>query len=328
MAGPLCRGASILHFSTATPERFSALAPDPIIDLERLRHNLERGAVRPEHLVLARDADGVDVGRVGLYTHPDGTTVAYAFRLNPLWPDPAELYGVLFDGVARAARATGLQRVEVSVVDRQDPEPEAKRAALLARGWVVDSDRLELEATTEGRLVPGDIPGRAPADLPGADNGEGRVIEIDPADREVVRVMAAAMGNSLDDYDRTRVAELGAQRAAIAYRDMMAEGPRRVPWLAHRDRSGINGIAAIQRYPTDWSLGYLAVVPGARRAGVGVSLASAMLAATARAGVRLATASVARANEPILRTLQKAGFHLASPRTDFVLHQDPGNREK
>ncbi|OIH83465.1 hypothetical protein BLJ79_15440 [Arthrobacter sp. UCD-GKA] len=319
------RGASILHFSTASPERFSSLAPDRGADLERLTHNIERGSVKARHLVVASDEDGVDVGRAGLFTHPDGTTVAYAFQFGPGWTDAEELYRVLLDGLAHAARATGLRRAEVSVIDRRDPAPEAKRAALQSLGWVVDSDRLELEAGTEGRSLPVDARGTGPAARPGADPRESRIIEIDPTDEDVVRVMAAAMGNSLDDYDRTRVAEVGAQQAAIAYRDMMADRQVMVPWLAHRDRSGISGIAAIQAYPADWNLGYLAVLPEARRTGVGARLASAVLAATAQAGVPLVTASVARANPPILRTLRKAGFRIASARTDFVLQLDRGN---
>lgn len=307
----------MLHFTTPSPERFSALAPDPAEDLARLRRNLARGTVRPDHLVLATTGDGTDLGRVGLYTHPDGVTVAYAERLAPDGIDVADAYGVLFDGIVAAARSTALARIEVTVLDADEPAPEVKRAALATRGWEIDGDRLELEAGAEAA---------ATADRHGA--GRNRIVEIDPSDPRVVRVMAAAMADSLDHHDQTQVARLGPDGAATAYRGMMADGSPSTPWLAHRapaphhgtDEAGdVVGVAAIQPYPTDWSLGYLAVDPRAHRAGVGTALARAMLAATATAGVPLATASVDTANPRIRGTLEQAGFTVRSARTDFVL---------
>jgi ribosomal protein S18 acetylase RimI-like enzyme len=203
--------------------------------------------------------------------------------------------------------------VEVSVTDAQDRGPDAKRAALRSHNWMVDADLLQLEASTEGLVVPE------------VDIGQGGIIEIDASDPEVVRVMAAAMTDSLDGYDRDRVAALGAEQAAQGYRDMKADGPTQVPWLAHRGPGGIDGIAAIQPYPTDWALGYLGVAPQARRTGVGTRLARAMLTATARAGVPAATANVATANVRIRGTLDRVGFRVTSPRTDFVLRLGPAS---
>lgn len=314
----------MLHFTTPSPERFSALAPDPAEDLERLRRNLARGTVRPEHLVVATSGDGADLGRLGLYTHPDGVTVAYAQRLVPDGADLSEIYGALFDGIATAARSTALARVDVTVVDADEPAPAVKRAVLATRGWEIDGDRLELEA------------GTAPDAKAGTrQDGWDAIVDIDPFDPRVIRVMAAAMADSLDHHDRTQVAMLGPEAAAAAYRDMMADGSPTVPWLAHRssgpghgsggtdgeaDGAGdVVGIAAIQAFPTDWSLGYLAVDPQARRTGVGTALARAMLSATAAAGVPLATASVDTANPRIRGTLEKVGFTVRSARTDFVL---------
>lgn len=306
----------MLHFTTPSLERFSALAPDPEADLERLRQNLDRGSVRLKHLVVATTGDGTDVGRIGLYTHPDGSTVAFAQRVDPDRIDLLDVHGALFDGIEAAARSTGLSRIEITVVDADDPGAEAKRAALRSRGWEIDGDRLELEAEP----------------VAGAFGPE--IQEIDPSDPAVVRVMAAAMAASLDHHDQTQIAALGPQAAATGYRDMMANGPHPVPWLAHRRTDGgggsgvagalgeIVGVAAIQAYPTDWSLGYLAVDPRARRAGVGTALARAMLAATAAAGVPLATASVDTANPRIRGTLEKAAFTVRSARSDFVLPLD------
>lgn len=290
----------MVHLSTATPERFSALADNPVQELERLRNNLARGAVRPEHLVVASD-DDVDVARLGLYTHEDGTTVTYADRLDPTRPDVEQVYATLLDGIARAARSTGLARVHATVVDRDEPVPQVKRAALLAAGWELDGDRLELAAPAARRARTSDI------------------VEVDPGRPEVVAVMAAAMVESLDDHDREQVATLGAEAAAASYRDMMADPDASVPWLAHRGPEGIDAIAAIMVFPDDWCLGYLGVAPAARRGGVGTALGRAMLSATADAGVALATASVAVANHPIRRTLEKVGFTIHSPRTDFLL---------
>lgn len=304
----------MLHFTTPSPERFSALAPDPAEDLKRLRRHLVRGTVRPEHLVVATTDDGTDLGRLGLYTHPDSVTVAYAQRIVPDGTNLADIYGALFDGIASAARSTALALVEVTVVDADESAPEVKRAALTTRGWEIDGDRLELEAGT--------VPGATSEARP---DGRDEIVDIDPFDPRVVRVMAAAMSDSLDHYDRTQVALLGPEAAATAYRDMMTEGSPTVPWLAHRASSpshgtgDIVGIAAIQAFPTDWSLGYLAVDPQARKAGVGTALVCALLGATAAAGVPLATASVDTANPRIRGTLEKAGFSVRSARTDFVL---------
>lgn len=157
----------MVHLSTATPERFSGLAPDPAHDLERLRRNLDRGSVRPEHLLVVPDDDG-DLARLGLFTHPDGTTVTYADQVAADRPDLDRVYRTLLDGVARAARATGLTHVHATVVDRDEPAPRHKRAALAATGWGVDDDRLELEARpTRHHSVDG-------------------VVEVDPGRPEVV----------------------------------------------------------------------------------------------------------------------------------------------
>ncbi|WP_154792717.1 GNAT family N-acetyltransferase [Occultella kanbiaonis] len=289
------------RIETATPERFSALAPDPTADLDRLRRNLAGGSVRPEHLLVVTDPSvGTDVARVGIFTHEDGASLTYAFQIVPGRSDAERIYGVLFDGVAGAARSSGLGRVLATVVDADEGEPRAKRAALAAAGWEVDEDRLELEATPSASL-----------------RGDG-IVEIDPSDPEVVAVMAAAMAQSLDGYDQDQVAALGPTAAAAAYRDMMArpDGP---PWLAHRGPDGLDGVVAIMAFPEHWCLGYLGVVPGARRRGVGTALTNAMLTATAAAGVPSATASVAVGNAPIRATLTGAGFAVRSPRTDFVL---------
>ncbi|MBZ2198191.1 GNAT family N-acetyltransferase [Occultella gossypii] len=291
----------MIRIETATPERFSALAPEPTADLDRLQRNLARGSVRPEHLLVAMDAaDDTDMARVGIFTHEDGASLAYAFQIVPGRSDLERVYGVLFDGVAAAARSSGLGRVLVTVVDADEGAPRAKRAALAAAGWAVDDDRLELEVPPSASV-----------------RGDG-IAEIDPSDPEVVAVMAAAMAQSLDGYDRDQVAALGATIAAVVYRDMMArpDGP---PWLAHRGPDGLDGVVAIMAFPEDWCLGYLGVAPSARRRGVGTALASAMLAATATAGVPSATASVAVGNEPIRATLAGVGFAVRSARTDFVL---------
>lgn len=62
--------------------------------------------------------------------------------------------------------------------------------------------------------------------------------------------------------------------------------------------------------------------PAARRSGVGTALARSMLAATAGAGIELATASVAVQNHPIRGTLEKVGFTVRSARADFVRRLD------
>ncbi|MEE6286602.1 hypothetical protein V2J52_02915 [Georgenia sp. MJ173] len=291
---------SMVHLSTATPERFSELAPDPAADLARLQGHLARGSVRPAHLMVA-DIDGTDVARVTIISLPGGTNLAHAFQVPPDRSDIEGVYRVLLDGVAEAARSAGLATVETTVVDADEPAPRQKRAALVAAGWSPDGDRLELTAQPVVTARPDDV------------------VEVDPSDPRVVTVIAAAMAESLDDYDRDQVAALGARDAAVAYRDMMSGGALSVPWLAHLGPEGLDGIAAIQPYPDDWCLGYLGVAPVARRRGVGVALSRAMLAATSAAGVGEATASVAVANDPIRVTLERVGFTLRSPRTDFVL---------
>lgn len=290
----------MVHLSVATPERFSTLASEPAGDLERLQRSLSRGAIRPEHLLVVSD-DGVDVARAALVTLEDGTTLAHAFRLGAGRRDVGEVYRVLLDGLAGAARSAGLTRIHTTVVDADEPAPEDRRSALVAAGWELDGDRLELHAQTGVHPRPDDV------------------VEIDPADPAVVTVMAAAMAESLDDYDRDQVAALGAEAAAAGYRDMMVGGGARVPWLAHRGPQGVDGIVAIGAYPQDWSLSYLGVAPTARRRGVGVALVRAMLSAAAEAGMPTATASVAVGNAPIRATLERVGFTVRSPRTDFVL---------
>jgi ribosomal protein S18 acetylase RimI-like enzyme len=291
----------MVDLTPATPERFSALAPDPAADLERLQRALSRGTLRPEHLLVV-SGGGVDVARAALATLEDGTTLAHAFRLDAGRLDAEGIYRVLLDGLAGAARSSGLTRVHTTVVDADEPEPHAKRAALAAAGWELDGDRLELHAQTVRHPRPDDV------------------VEIDPADPAVVAVMAAAMAESLDDYDRDQVAALGADAAAAGYRDMMVGGGAATPWLAHRGSEGVDGIVAIGVYPRDWSLSYLGVAPTARRRGVGGALARAMLSAAAEAGMPTATASAAVANPPIRATLERVGFTVRSPRTDFVLH--------
>lgn len=353
----------MIHLSTTTPERFSALATDPADDLTRLRAAIERGAVDPAHLLIATrsgdpedhsratlssdaadrqhagSADGAgtsaDVGRVGLYRAGDGTMLTYRWLVsaagitgsaprNPAVPtgpvaptDPAAptdpgpaindgpgpgleaVHRSLADGIAELARRDGLAPAYTVVVDADEDDPAAKRRALLATGWETDDDRLELEA----------LPRKRP-------RGTG-IEEISPFDDAVIAVMSAAMSDSTDGYDVEQVQALGAPRAAVAYRDMMADGE--TPWLAHRGEHGIDGIAAIQRYPTDWCLGYLGVAPKARGQGVGKALATAMVSATAEAGIGAVTASVAVGNPAIRATLDGVGFTIRSARTDFVI---------
>lgn len=287
------------HLSVASPERFCDLDSDPARALGRLRGQLARGAVRPEHLLVASD-DEADVGRVCLYALQEGITLAHALSVTPGRGDTQEAYRVLLDGVADLARVAGLDSVCTTVVDEDEREPRHKRAALATAGWEPDGDRLELEAPT--RVSP----------RPAA------IVELDPSDPAVVGVMAQAMADSLDDYDREQVAALGPERAAVAYRDTMV-GDDPVPWLAHRGDRGIDAVAAIMAYPEDWCLGYLGVVPAARRRGVGAALAEAMLSSAAEAGSAVATASVAVANGPVRATLERVGFTVCSTRTDFVL---------
>lgn len=143
-----------------------------------------------------------------------------------------------------AARSTGLEQLNVSVIDTQDWRAEGKRAALRQRGWTAVEDRLELEIHLPGATTD---PSRS-----GPDHPEGTVTEIDPSGLEVLRVVAAAMADSLDGYDRNQVAALGPQAAAAA------------------------------------------------------------------AGMPLVTAGVAETNTLIRRTLEGAGFRVASVRTDFA----------
>lgn len=292
------------HVHPVVPERFSTLAPDPTADLAGMQRLLSRGALRPEHLLVATDGED-DVARVAMVSQPDGTVLAVAFDIRPGRTDAVELYGFLLEGVRQAARSAGTTTVHATVVDREEIFAQERREALSRAGWQPEGERLELGAT----------PVRHP-------DGEG-IVEIDPSRPEVVSVMSASMAASLDDYDRDQVAALGPEGAAAVYRDMMVGGRHApVPWIAHRGPDRIDGVAAIQVYPQDWNLGYLGVAPHARRAGVGAALARAMLTATAAAGVSLATASVAVANAPIRSTLERAGFMVRSPRTDFVLRVD------
>ena len=292
----------MLHLSAATPERFSALAPNPTDDLERLLRHLARGAVIPEHLLVV--ADGADdVGRVGIITLPDGNVLAYAWQVISDG-DPFSIYQLLMKGVAEAGRFSDMTTIYTTVIDADQPHSEAMRVVLAASSWKVDGERLELE-TTPYETAPGED-----------------VVEISPYETEVVEAMAAAMSDSLDDYDQGQVKALGATAAAKAYRDMMASVGEPLPWYAHQGSEGITGVAAVQPYPGEWCLGYLGVIPTARRQGLGTALTRAMLSGAARAGVNLATASVAVANTPIRATLSKVGFETRSRRTDFALHLD------
>lgn len=303
----------MIHLIPATPERFSALAENPHEDLERLRANIESGRVDPAHLLIASESG--DVGRVGLYRAGDGTMLTYAWLARHAHPgaetDPGAgagaeaVYRVLAGGVADLVRRDRLAQVVTVVIDADADHPAARRRALRATGWVAEDDRLELQAPADKRpWAPG-------------------IEEISPREDAVTAVMSQAMSLSADTYDVEQVQAKGARRAAEAYRDMMADGGH--PWLAHRGVHGIDGIAAIQRYPsdqrypTDWCLGYLGVAPEARGQGVGTALATAMVSATAEAGIGGVTASVAVGNPAIRATLDGVGFTSRSPRTDFVI---------
>ncbi|MGC5627059.1 GNAT family N-acetyltransferase [Georgenia sp. Z1344] len=293
-----------LHATTASPERFARLDRDPDEDLARVRRVIAAGRVAPDDLVVVADDSG-DVGRAFLMTLEDGTRVAQAFRLVDTHPESIEVVRLLLDAVAARAAAGGADRVHAVVTD-DEPAPAARRAALAAAGWLPDGDRLELSALP----APGDLP-------PG-------VVEVDPTDNAVLDVLAAAMADSLDDYDRDQVAELGPAAAARAYRDMLvSSGNGTAPWLGHVAGSDLKGVAALEGFDTDWCLGYLGVVPPARRRGVGAALTAAMLSQTARAEVPLATASVAVGNTPVRATLERRGFTVRTRRTDFVRHLGP-----
>ncbi|MGC5616358.1 GNAT family N-acetyltransferase [Georgenia sp. Z1491] len=296
-----------LRVTTSSPHRFSRLGPDPEADLARVRRVIDSGRVTPDDLFVVTD-DAADVGRAFLMTLEDGTRVMQAVRLDAAHPDVVELVRLLLDAVAARATATGAVRVHAVVTD-DDSAPDARRTALAAAGWLPDGDRLELSAVPVLR------------DLPAG------VVEVDPSDPAVLEVLGAAMADSLDDYDRVQVAELGPVAAALAYRDMLASSGRRpVPWFGHSTGSGLDGVAALEGFDTDWCLGYLGVVPAGRRRGVGAALTSAMLSATAQAEVPLATASVAVGNAPVRATLGRQGFTVRSRRADFVRYLDPAGR--
>src|SRR5690606_4572035 len=146
----------MVHLTPATPERFSVLAPDPAADLERLERGLRRGTLRPEHLLVVSEG-GVDVARAALVTLEDGTTLAHWFQLEAGRRDAEAVYGVLLDGLAGAARSSGITRVHTSVVDADEPAPHDKRGALAAAGWELDGDRLELHARTVRQPRPDDV---------------------------------------------------------------------------------------------------------------------------------------------------------------------------
>lgn len=136
---------------------------------------------------------------------------------------------------SHGCRRDGLAPAYTVVVDADEDDPGARRRALLATGWQTDDDRLELQAVARERP-----------------RGAG-IEEISPFDDAVTAVMRAAMSLNADTYDAEQVQALGARRATEGYRDAMADGETR--WLAHHGAHGIDGIAAIQRYPTDWCMG-------------------------------------------------------------------------
>src|SRR5690606_36713117 len=156
-------------------------------------------------------------------------------RLGAGRHDVGEVYRVLLDGLAGAGRSAGLTRIHTTVVDDDEPAPEDRRSALVAAGWELDGDRLELHAQTGVHPRPDDV------------------VEIDPADPASVTVMSAVMAESLDDYDRDEVAAQGAEAVAAGYRDLMVGGGDLAPWLDHRGTQGVYGIVATVAYPQDWS---------------------------------------------------------------------------
>lgn len=289
----------VLELSQPDLERFVSLNPEPVLDQERLARLIDRGSVSVDHLRMVGDGT-TDVGRVGLVTHADGAVTTFGWIIDHDHPEVEAAYRLLFRGIADAASADGIARILTTVITRDEPSADAKRAALTANGWTGDGERLEMEIVVE----PGDI--------------VTEVEEISPRDPEVIRLMAASMSESLDEYDQHQVEALGPEAAAIGYRDMMIieDG---FPWLAHRGPGGIDGVAAIEPLGTEWCLGYLGVDPSARGNGVGTALARAMVTATAKAGVPRATASVSVENPPIQTVLSRIGFTVWSSRFDYVL---------
>lgn|GEM_PF-2810002 len=289
----------VLELSQPDLERFVSLNPEPALDQERLARLIDRGSVSVDHLRMVGDGT-TDVGRVGLVTHADGAVTTFGWIIDHDHPEVEAAYRLLFRGIADAASADGIARILTTVITRDEPSADAKRAALTANGWTGDGERLEMEIVVE----PGDI--------------VTEVEEISPRDPEVIRLMAASMSESLDEYDQHQVEALGPEAAAIGYRDMMIieDG---FPWLAHRGPGGIDGVAAIEPLGTEWCLGYLGVDPSARGNGVGTALARAMVTATAKAGVPRATASVSVENPPIQTVLSRIGFTVWSSRFDYVL---------
>lgn len=280
-------------------DRFVSLNPEPALDQERLTGLIDRGSVTLDHLRMVREGT-TDVGRVGLVTHADGAVTTFGWIVDHDHPEVESAYRLLFRGLAEAASADGIARILTTVVTRDEPSADAKRSALSANGWQGDGERLELEILVDSAEF------------------SSEVEEISPRDPEVIRLMAAAMSESLDEYDQHQVEALGPEAAAIGYRDMMIMDED-FPWLVHRGPSGVDGVAAIEPFDNEWCLGYLGVDPASRGNGVGTALARAMVTATAKAGVPRATASVAVDNPPIRKVLERIGFTVWSSRFDYVL---------
>lgn len=290
----------MIHFSVAELDRFAALGTDSQKELSRLERLIDRGALNPEHTFVATEA-GRDVGRISLITLPDGLVKAYMWTSVIGGVDSAPIHDALISGVMEAARSAGIAEVETTIVDRDEQFPDDLRAAMSRHNWEVDSERLMLE-----------IPARS---RPHA----AQIADVSPHDDAVVEVMALAMAESLDDYDRSQVAKLGPSAAASQYRDMMAQGASDQTWLIHWGDDGPNGIAAVLNFPDELCLGYLGVDPRHRQHGIGRKLTEALINRAQERGISVATASVAVGNKPIRATLEGVGFNVVSRRTDFLV---------
>ncbi|QSB03955.1 GNAT family N-acetyltransferase [Natronoglycomyces albus] len=288
----------MIHLSVANLERFARLGNNPTLHLSRLQGHSERGSLLPEHVLVAHD-DERDLGRIAIVTYPDGATRLYLWDSPLDHPESAPVHRVLITGAIDRARAAGMTNLGTTIVDQDDTDPAGKRAALAEDGWLADSERLELQADTSSRPV-------AP-----------EVVQTSPQDASITAVMAASMSHSLDDYDRNQVAELGAEKAAIGYRDMMTSGNSETPWLTYQGPNGCDGVAALMPLDDELCLGYLGVDPSARKQGIGGKLVNAMVDMAYKSGLSKATASVAVDNKPIRATLDAAGFTTRSKRTDF-----------
>lgn len=293
----------MFHLAIASPERFCTFDAEPQQRLAALTNRIQDGSVDPRHLLVVGDDLGQDVARVRIVVHADGSAVAQSWFASGEDADVARCYSILVDGLARAAAASGLPRIVTSVVDAWMPSPDALARCLADHGWRLDEERLELVATPR-RSTPSD-----------------EIAGIDPHDPDVTAVMAAAMADSLDGYDREQVARHGPADAAVRYRDMMLEGLPHQPWLVHRDaeRHIVDGIAAVANLGDEWDLAYLGVTPTARGRGVGRQLANAALSTAFGADATWVRASVAVENPPIRSVLTTTGFEVESRRSDFVL---------